>query len=363
MGDWVLLAQIEAFVEVASRRNVTRAAEALAVSQPALSARLRNLERELGTTLFVRAGHGVRLTEAARAFLPYAQRALESVREGRALMAELGRGEAGRLLLGAAPAVSTYVLPLALTRFRTEHPNVHLSVQTAHSEEILEMLLREQIEVGIVRALRHRAVESIPLYEDELALVVHPQHPFAARGAIRLEEVGHEQLVMFDRTSSYHELTNSFFREAGVVPRGVMELDNIDAAKKMVEHGLGVALLPRTAVAAEIEGGSLRAVHIADAKPLRRRIVAIRLRDSGLPSAAVVAFLEIVRDMGETGQIPAYGRNDREFSTKSAAPTVASVIPAKSDGTANAAPTAAAPAVSERSRDLDGVVRADNDRG
>jgi DNA-binding transcriptional LysR family regulator len=310
-GGAVLLGQIEAFVEVAARRNVTRAAEALAVSQPALSARLRNLERELGATLFVRAGHGVRLTDAARAFLPHAQRALESVREGRALMAELARGEAGRLMLGAAPAVSTYVLPLALTRFRTEHPNVHLSVQTAHSEEVLEMLLRGQVEVGVVRAMRHRAVESLPLYEDELALVAHPLHRFAARGAIRLEEVSREQLVMFDRTSSYHELTNAFFREAGVVPQGVMELDNIDAAKKMVEHGLGVALLPRTAVAAELESGSLRAVHIADAEPLRRKIVAIRLRDAGPPSAAVAAFLEILREMGQSGAIPAYSPTAR----------------------------------------------------
>ena len=81
-------------------------------------------------------------------------------------------------------------------------------------------------------------------------------------------------MILFDRTSSYHDVTSAFFREAGVVPRGVMELDNIDATKKMVRQGLGVAMVPKTAVAEELEAGTLHAVHIVDAPPVRRQIVA-----------------------------------------------------------------------------------------
>ncbi len=89
------------------------------------------------------------------------------------------------------------------------------------------------------------------------------------------------QLILFDRTSSYHRLTNEFFRGAGALPRGVMELDNIDAAKKMVEQGLGVALLPHTAVAGELEAGTLKAVTLFDAPQLKREIVILRRRDAG----------------------------------------------------------------------------------
>jgi DNA-binding transcriptional LysR family regulator len=107
-----------------------------------------------------------------------------------------------------------------------------------------------------------------------------------------MEELSGEQLILFDRTSSYHDLTNALFRAAGVEPLGVMELDNIDATKKMVQQGLGVALLPQTAVDGELASGSLRAVAISDAQPVRRQIVAIRRRDAGPPSRLVAAFMD-----------------------------------------------------------------------
>lgn len=291
------LEQIEGFVEIARRGSVSRAAEALFVTQPALTARLKSLERQLGASLFVRTGRGVRLSEAGRTFLPYAQRALESVAEGRRLVGEAARGGGGQLVLGAAPAVSTYVLPAILERFHAAHPGVQLSIQTAHSEHVLDLVLREQVQVGLIRALRHPEIESIPLYEDELVLVVDPAHPFAARGSIAVEEIGGEQLILFDKTSSYHDVTSVFFREAGVVPRGVMELDNIDAAKRMVRQGLGVALIPHTAVAEELEAGTLREVVMTDAEPVRRRIVAIRRRDAGPSTGPVGAFLATAGEM------------------------------------------------------------------
>ena len=295
----MLIAQVEAFVETARQGNLSRAAEALHVTQPALTARLQALEAELGSALFVRSRRGMQLTDAGRAFLPYAGRALLALDEGAKLITELGRGGTGELVLGAAPAVSTYVLPALLLRFTQRHPRIRLVVRTGHSEEILEMALRREIDLGLVRELRHPDIERRPLYEDELVLVVHPTHPFAERGRIGLDEVAGARLILFDRTSSYYDLTNAFFREAGVAPNGVMELDNIDAAKQMVGQGLGIALLPHTAVAAELADGRLRAVTIDGAQPIRRRIVAIRRRDLGAVTGPTAAFLEILGGVGE----------------------------------------------------------------
>lgn len=308
----LLLAQVEGFVEVARLGNVGRAAEALFVSQPALTARLKSVEAELGVALFVRTRRGMRLTDAGRAFLPFAERALASLGEGRKLLADLKRGRSGELLLGAAPAISTYVLPSILRRFHAAHPAVRLSVRTGHSEEVLAMVLRDEVQLGLVRALRHPDVESLPLYEDDLVLVVDANHPFAAKERIRMEEVASEQLILFDRTSSYYELTSALFREAGVVPRAVMELDNAEAAKQMVRQGLGIALLPRTAVAEDLRGGTLRGVRIAGAAPVRRRIVAIRRRDAGAPQGVVAAFLSTLEELRARREGPfAAGRRDR----------------------------------------------------
>jgi DNA-binding transcriptional LysR family regulator len=239
----------------------------------------------------------MRRTEAGEAFLPYAVRALETLADGRRLVNAVERGGAGRLVLGAAPAVSTYVLPALLKRFAVGHPRVEVSVRTGHSEQVLELVLREQVELGLVRALRHPEIESTPLYEDELVLVVDPEHHLAGRRRIELAELAEEQLILFDRTSSYTELTNALFRGAGVVPVGVMELDNIDAAKKMVEQGLGVALLPHTAVAAELESSSLRTVALEGVPSPKQRIVIFRRRDAGPPSPPLQAFLNCLSDL------------------------------------------------------------------
>ncbi len=291
----MLLAQIEAFLTVAERRSVSEAAGVLYVTQPALTTRIKNLERELGVQLFVRTPRGMRLTAEGRAFRSHAQRAVQALAEGRQLLHELREGRVGELLVGAAPAISTYVLPLVLHRFQAAFPNVHLIVRTGHSEEILEMVLREQVQVGLVRELPHPATTSQPLYEDEIVLVVHPGHRFASETSIAVAELAGERLILFDRTSSYFVLTSAFFREAGVVPRGVMELDNVDATKKMVEQDLGIAFLPYTAVRGALAAGTLREVAIAGYEPVRRPIVAIRRRDGVVPEDLVEGLLGAVR--------------------------------------------------------------------
>lgn len=290
------LEQVRTFLEVARTGSVTRAAHALGVSQPALTERLRGLERELGTELFVRSRRGVRLSDTGRALLPHAERVLSTLEDGRRAVDQMRRGEVGRLRVGSAPAVSTYALPNALRAFQQAHPHVQISVRTGHSEEILDLVLRQEVEIGLVREIRHPDVEATPLYEDELVLVVEAKHPFAERERIRISELAREHLVTFDRASSYNELTQALFREAGVAPRGVIELDNVEAAKRCVAKGLGVALLPRQAVRAELAARRLRAVAMAGARPIRRRIVAIRRRDAGDASGSVSAFLELLRD-------------------------------------------------------------------
>ncbi|MGI8420839.1 MAG: LysR family transcriptional regulator [Gaiellaceae bacterium] len=293
-----MLAQLESFVAVARRGSVTETARDLFITQPALTARLNALERALGVTLLARRRSGARLTPAGRAFLPYAERALAAVADGRQLLAALDRGSTGQVSIGASPAVSTYALPPLLRRFSADHPGVELAVRTGHSEEVLDLVKRGEVEVGLTRLLRDPEIESFPLYEDELVLVVAYGHRFVASGWVRLEQLGEESFVLFDRSSSYHELTGALFRDAGIAPRGSMELDNIDSAKKMVELGLGIALLPQIAVAGELAQGRLHRIRIVEGAPPRRPIVAIRRRDAPPPAGAGAAFLALLHEMG-----------------------------------------------------------------
>lgn len=289
--------RLEAFVQVARSGAISRASAALFITQPAVTSRIQGLERSLGTELFTRSRHGSRLTDVGRALLPHAERVLAALRHGRAAVEQVRTGTAGSLTIGAAPAVSTYVLPAMLHRFQAGHPDVRLSVRSGHSEEVLEMVLREEVEIGLMRPIQHPDVTATLLYEDELVLVVHRGHRFAAAGHVRMAQLGTEHLILFDRTSSYHELTSAIVRQAGIAPRGQLEVDNIDAAKRMVEQRLGIALLPRTSVQAEVGSGRLVPVKVTDMPPIVRQIVVARRRDAGELSPVLESFLSTLDDL------------------------------------------------------------------
>src|SRR5437660_3320641 len=290
----ILLVQVEGFLEVARRGSVSRAADALFITQPTLTARLHGLERELGTPLFLRTPHGMRLTDAGRAWVPFAERALRALVDGRDALQQVITASAGHLMIAAAPAVSTYVLPGLLERFVAAHPRVVVSVRTGHSEDVVGLVLRDEVQIGLGRAIRHPELELRPFHTEDLVLVCAPEHPFTKRPSVTMAEVAAEKLIMFDRTSSYYESTQGALLAAGVSLRGLMELDSIEAAKKMVERGLGIALLPGTAVAREVEGGTLCVVKIKDAPRMQNSIVAFRRRDAGHPEGIVAAFLALL---------------------------------------------------------------------
>ena len=294
----MLYRQLECFLAVARLGNVSRAAEEMFLTQPTLTARLKALEEEVGEELFVRTSRGMRLTEAGKEFVPYAERCVGSFEEGRRHLAELREASGGRLVLGASPGVGTYALPGLLERFAAAYPKVSVSVRTGHSEDILEMTLREEVQLGLTRAMRHPEIESLHLYEDELVLVVDPGHRFTKRGSANLAEIGEEQLIFFDHDSSYFEQTHALFRNAGIRELRTMEVDNIEAAKRMVEHRLGVAFLPRTAVVRSVAAGNLSLISVEENPAMSRSIVALKRRDVP-PSGPVAAFLEVASTLGD----------------------------------------------------------------
>jgi DNA-binding transcriptional LysR family regulator len=290
----MLLEQVEGFVEVARRGNLSRAAEAMFLHQPTLTARLQALEREIGEPLFVRTPRGMRLSDAGRAFLPFAERALRALHDGRDAASLVRSSGAGRLIIGAVPSVSTYALPDILERFTAEHPRVEIAVRTGYSQDVLEMVLRDDVQLGMMRAIAHRDIETWPFYDEDLVLVASPAHPFSAKRAVKTVDLAREHIILFDRTSSWYDMTQALFVQAGVSPQGLMELDNIEAAKHMVARRLGIAFLPRPAVKRELAARTLRIVKVADAPRLSHPIVIARRRDLGPPAGAVASLLAIV---------------------------------------------------------------------
>ena len=256
--------QVETFLQVAQLGSFSRAAEALGLTQPTLSTRIRLLEIDVGQQLFERLGRGVRLTEAGRAFYPYAERSLTVLREGREAILSSQSPDHGRLRIGTARVVGAYMLPDILSRFRKEYPGIDVTILTGRSHEVLQMVLDEDVHVGIGRALVHPEIESTYLYDEDVVFVTHPEHPLAARKEVTISEIAHEPLILYDKESTYYILITRVCREAGIVPKVIMNLDSVEATKKMIERGLGVSFLPTSAVKSELAAGTLVYLPLAD---------------------------------------------------------------------------------------------------
>lgn len=287
------LAQLEAFLQVAHHRSFSRAAESLFLTQPSVTARIQSLERELGERLFERTGRSVTLTDAGHAFIPHAQRALTAVQEGADAIDSVRHGDVGSIRVAASSTIATYVLPPILKRFREQRPRVHVHLNSSGAtEDAVEKLLAGLVHMAICRLSPHPEVESLHLYNDDLALVVSPSHPFAKRGRVPLTEAGKEPFLFFERTSSYHGLVYSMFLRQGVAPESVMELDSMEAMKHMVEAGLGIAVLPAVSITREVERGELVKVEIQSMEQPTQREVGVHVLRNRTLAPPVRDFLK-----------------------------------------------------------------------
>ena len=220
------IGQVQAFVAVGTFGGFRRAADALRITQPAVSARIKALEDSLGVALFERArGEGLALSAAGRALRPHAEQLLHAVARARQAVHDLRPSGAGTLQIAAALSICTYLLPDVLKRFQAAHPRVMITVRSGHSRQVLDMVLGGQAEVGLARSLTHPEVETVSLRDDPFLLVAGAGSRSARPRRMRLEDVASKPLIFFDRGSSDWTLTHGLFRRAGLVPNVVLEVE------------------------------------------------------------------------------------------------------------------------------------------
>ena len=264
--------QLETFLAVASYGGFHRAAAALHVSQPAVSARIGALEQSLGTRLFDRGPSGFSLSAAGKALRPHAEKLLQQVAVARQAVHELRPAFGGALPIAASLSICTYLLPEVLKSYQSKNPQVVASVRSGNSAQVLKMVLEGEVEFGLARSLHHPEVETISLRDDPLMLVGHPRHPAMGNRKVSLEQVEELPIISYDRGSSDWTLMNGLFRRAGLLPNIVLEVETIEACKRMVLRKLGLAFLPQIAVHDEVRQKKLLTLEITDAESLRRSL-------------------------------------------------------------------------------------------
>jgi DNA-binding transcriptional LysR family regulator len=292
--------QLKTFIEVQRQKSFSKAAEKLRITQPAVSAQIRSLEREIGETLFDRKGGKVTFTAAGRVFEPFAEHALDCQRHMMLMVAEQLRSPRGEVGISAQESTSLYVLPDVFVEFKKYYPRVALKIVRAERSRTIEALLNREVDFGIVSLpVKDPRFTVETIHRDELVLAVPKGHPLHSVKNMGIKDVVKHPFLL-PKQGRQRELILNIFRMQDVQPKGVMEVESGELMKRFIVAGLGIGFLPSANIADEIKRGTLEIVKVEGLR-LTRDLGIVYLKEKSM-TRATKAFLEIAgRDVGGPG--------------------------------------------------------------
>ncbi|HEV7705169.1 MAG TPA: LysR substrate-binding domain-containing protein [Gemmatimonadaceae bacterium] len=265
------LHHLRIFARVAELGGFSRAAEALRLSQPAVSKSVRELERQLQTTLFDRAAGALRLTDAGAALLPRARELFAVERLAEEELRRLHGLEDGVLRIGASTTIATYLLPSYLARFRDAHPGVALRLTTANTRDVALALVERRVEVALVEGpVDDPRLRIVAWRDDELVLIAPPTHALARKRRVTPADLATVPFIARERGSGTRRVAEAALASQGISLRIALRLSSTEAIMRAVAAGLGVAIVSRAAIEDQLS---------------LSRIVALKLRGLAFPRA------------------------------------------------------------------------------
>lgn len=285
--------QLRTFREVAENLNFTKASEKLHLTQSAVSHQIKALEEEFGVPLFIRGKRGVILTDAGKIALEYALRILDEAEEMRKRVIGREKALVGRVRVAAATQALVYLFAPLFEEFMDENENIDLVFRTTVStDQTVEDILNGVGDVGFASLPVYSPnLEVTELFADELVLIVGKKHRLATYTEISAKELTDERWILFERGASIRRSTDKFFKKLKIEPEMALESNDTYFIKLMVEHGLGVSLMPSWAVREEVEQSKLEQIKIKKNK-LKRSVAMVSLK--ALQSAPIQAFTNYI---------------------------------------------------------------------
>jgi DNA-binding transcriptional LysR family regulator len=283
--------QLRTFQQVCRLSSFSRAAEKLGVTQPAISAQIRSLEKEVGARLFDRDGGRVTFTAAGRLFEPFADHCLQCQSHIIASVNDLYHSARGEVSVSASEATSLYILPPVFALYKKQCARVSLNIVRSEHSRSLEAVFNRDVDFAIASLpIKDPRLVVEPIHRDDVVLVVAPTHPLANREVVKLDEMLQFPLLLLKQGRQRTQL-NNFFQLHDVQPRIAMELDSSELLKRLICAELGMGFLPHANVLDDEHSGLLKIVKVEGMR-LHRELALIFRKDKTLTRAAQ-AFLEI----------------------------------------------------------------------
>src|ERR1700722_2673807 len=283
--------QLETFISVARLLSFSRAADKRFRTQPAVSSQIRLLEEEVGAKLLDRSGGKVSLTASGKLFLKFSEELLESRKAMLAGIAETERVPRGEIVVGANEGTCLHILPEVFAEFKKQHPDVNTSITRTDYVRILELVIDNSVDFGVVSLpVDDARLKVVLIHRDELVIIAPPQHPLAKRQSATVSEVAKFPLVVPKGGHTRDALEDLFF-ERKLKPRYIMELDSSELLKRFVAADAGVGFIARSHASEDVRANSLATIAISDAT-IRRDLALVFRKDKSL-SRAALAFIDI----------------------------------------------------------------------
>ena len=283
--------QLRTFQQVCRLKSFSRAAEKLGLTQPAISAQIRSLEKEVGARLFDRDGGKVTFTAAGRLFEPFAEHCLQCQSHIVVAVNELYRSARGEVSVSASEATSLYVLPPVFAQYKKQFARVNLNIVRAEHQRSLESVMNREVDFAVISTpVRDPRIVAQTIHRDEIVLAVPPTHSLAGRESIKPDELLQHPLLLL-KQGRQRSLINQFFGSFDAHPRIAMELDSSELLKRLVCAELGMGFLPRANVMDDLHSGLLKVIKVEGMR-MARELALIYRKDRTLTRAAQ-AFLEV----------------------------------------------------------------------
>lgn len=289
--------RLQVFHAVAKHLSFTKAAEALFMTQPAVTFQIRQLEEHFDTRLFDRAHGRIALTAAGQVALEYAERILGMSAELDTRLKEMSGQVAGPLLIGASTTIAEFLLPQVLGEFKSRYPGVVPRLFVANSEAVQARIAERTLDLGFIEGESHLpSLVTDTCSEDELQVVCAPSHPLAKAGAVAPKALTEHAYISREPGSGTREVIDHYLQKAGVSPDAlqvVMELGSPEALKGLAATGLGFAIMSRATVTKEIQLGQLVRVPLA---PRLTRHLAVVYPKERFHSRLVNSFVQFAKE-------------------------------------------------------------------
>ncbi|TMN23123.1 LysR family transcriptional regulator [Lentibacillus cibarius] len=286
---------LHVFVAVAERQNFSRAAEALHMTQPAVSQYIRTFEENIGVRLLERTNKYVRLNKAGEIVYHHAKEIVSLYTRMQNLVDDLTNKASGSLSIGASYTFGEYVLPHIIAKMQQTYPEVQPTVTIGNTAEIADAVIHHQLDVGIVEGhfKKEQQLKIEPFAEDDMVIVAAPGHPLAARNdKVAMEDLENETWVLREFGSGTREAADSVFQRHNMSPDKIMNIGSTQPIKEAVKAGLGISLLSQWAIQKELQHGDLQIVEVTGL-PYRRRFSI--LTTSPFQTKALQVFIDLLR--------------------------------------------------------------------